>query len=280
MKGVNHMKKFGKAFVAFVLMLAMSLSLIPVYAAEQGEITVSFDNTAAWEEVYYYYWADGNNYLSSWPGEPAQLVGGSIYRAVLPEEAQYIIFHDNNGTQTNDLEIPGDGMIYLWASKTWENHVGCIHDWQDKVLVEPGCKTSGSVKRTCSICGQMVYDTLKELGHDYVAGVCTRCGRDTTSTITLYFDNTALWETVYCYYWTDNDSSLVSWPGEPATCLGSTVWMAEVPGAADYVIFNSTTGYQTKDLTIPGSGQIYTYFSEQWSVYNNCIHQWQGNRGH
>ena len=58
-------------------------------------------------------------------------------------------------------------------------------------VTAPTCTNEGYVTYTCSECGQTyTQTTAPALGHDFVNGVCTRCGKaDTSSSITVTFIN-------------------------------------------------------------------------------------------
>lgn len=51
------------------------------------------------------------------------------------------------------------------------------HDWTS-VRKEASCSAAGSITRTCSRCGDSELETIPALGHDYVNGKCSRCGKN------------------------------------------------------------------------------------------------------
>ena len=54
--------------------------------------------------------------------------------------------------------------------------IECLHEYE-KITTAATCTEDGSVVMTCSICGDSYIETiLAALGHDYIDGVCTRCG--------------------------------------------------------------------------------------------------------
>ena len=54
--------------------------------------------------------------------------------------------------------------------------IECLHEYE-KITTAATCTEDGSVVMTCSICGDSYIETiLTALGHDYIDGVCTRCG--------------------------------------------------------------------------------------------------------
>lgn len=60
------------------------------------------------------------------------------------------------------------GEIALFAA--------CEHTWSDPVVKDATCTKDGSSTKTCTKCGEEDVTVLPKLGHDYVDGVCTRCG--------------------------------------------------------------------------------------------------------
>lgn len=95
---------------------------------------VYFVNTARWTNVYIHTWVDGGE-GTSWPGTPLSnkvetINGYDVYKYVRPSGKSYnkVIFHNNDGTQTADLEWV-NGKYYIYYTNTWvdraeiENHL-------------------------------------------------------------------------------------------------------------------------------------------------------------
>ena len=80
--------------------------------APSSDTFVYYKNTNNWSTVKAYYWSDSNTSMTSWPGVAMESIGDSIYRIELPSNAQYIIFNDGNGNQTNDIVLQGFNKIY------------------------------------------------------------------------------------------------------------------------------------------------------------------------
>ncbi len=75
---------------------------------------VYYDNsTTNWSQPYIYFWSDADSKMSTWPGVEMQVYNASkkIWMYELPEDAQYIIFNNGNGNQTDDLDA-NFGHIY------------------------------------------------------------------------------------------------------------------------------------------------------------------------
>ena len=53
----------------------------------------------------------------------------------------------------------------------------CAHDWVAGTVVEATCTEAGYTEYTCSLCGATKNDDeIAALGHNYVEGICSRCG--------------------------------------------------------------------------------------------------------
>ncbi|MEE1317884.1 MAG: starch-binding protein, partial [Ruminococcus sp.] len=81
----------------------------------------------------------------------------------------------------------------------------------------------------------------------------------------IYYKNTNGWSTVNAYYWSDDNTTMTSWPGVAMTSIGDNVYRIEVPSDAQYIIFNNGSA-QTGDLTLQGMNKIYKNGS--WSDYS------------
>ncbi len=73
---------------------------------------------------------------------------------------------------TNTFTI-GSSDVTLYA--VWEVAV-CPHEWAETSSTEATCIAEGLTVYTCSLCGETSEVTIPELGHNYVNGVCSRCG--------------------------------------------------------------------------------------------------------
>ncbi|MBQ8001355.1 MAG: starch-binding protein [Ruminococcus sp.] len=82
---------------------------------------------------------------------------------------------------------------------------------------------------------------------------------------TVYFTNAHQWSgTVSCYYWSDSDTNMTSWPGVPMTIssvndYGQSVYVLQIPQDAEYIIFTNGS-VQTAD--IPYSGGEKRYYAD------------------
>ena len=81
----------------------------------------------------------------------------------------------------------------------------------------------------------------------------------------IYYKNTNGWSKVNAYYWSDDNTTMTSWPGVAMTSIGDNVYRIEVPSDAQYIIFNNGSA-QTGDLTLQGMNKIYN--NGTWSNYS------------
>ena len=243
---------------------------------EPSDVTVYFDNANNWEQVYVYFWADGNISLSAWPGvEMTALEAG--YTAQISGEAEYVIFNNGDGLeQSPDMWLPGDSYLFSMFTMEWSAFTGCFHTWQQtESITPPNCIDSGFETYACVSCGVSCSKHIPALGHSFENGICINCGADASTRTTLYFDNAESWETVYVYFWSADDIGMTQWPGLEMTAADGG-YCADIPATAQYVIFNDGTNQnQTSDMHIPGSGWLYSLFTEDWSAFNGCFHHWQ-----
>ena len=86
--------------------------------------TIYFQNTDGWENVYLYAWVDGGaEYTERWPGNLMEWVEGDIYKATVPSYLK-VIFTNDAGAKSDDLDIPPYADMFVWSSKIWVNHSG------------------------------------------------------------------------------------------------------------------------------------------------------------
>ena len=95
-----------------------------------------------------------------------------------------------------------------------------------------------------------------------------------SSTYTMVFTNSQLWSgTIYCYYWSSSNTSMVAWPGkamnvkEQTNSYGQTVYTLDIPSSAENVIFNNGS-VQTVDIPITGSANYYALSTTTNGKYN------------
>lgn len=82
--------------------------------------TVYCQNAAGWSDVYCYMWTDGQGDNSAWPGVKMTNLGDGVFEYKLPKDFKMIIFNNNAGTQTGNMEYPGNSQIYNNSTQKWE----------------------------------------------------------------------------------------------------------------------------------------------------------------
>lgn len=100
------MKKF------YLLLLALIVGIGAVNAKR-----VYFQNTGNWGTIYVHHWTDGGD-ETKWPGDVLNkennvVINGTTYYYFETERAK-IIFNNNSGSQTKDLQA-NDGAVYSMA---------------------------------------------------------------------------------------------------------------------------------------------------------------------
>lgn len=85
-----------------------------------GEHVIYMKNTAGWDDVYCYMWVDGNTNNKGWPGIKMTKLDDGTYIYATDEYYPNIIFNNGSGTQTADMEWPGNGNIYDNGKASWE----------------------------------------------------------------------------------------------------------------------------------------------------------------
>lgn len=90
------------------------------------EGNIFYKNTNNWSTVKAYYWSDANTKMTSWPGVEMDKIDGNIYGTTIPTDAQYIIFTNGSGSQTDDLTLPG--LYKLYDNGNWSDYGTEIED--------------------------------------------------------------------------------------------------------------------------------------------------------
>lgn len=86
-------------------------------------VTVYFENTNNWSEVYAYVWGnDGTGFEKKWPGSAMTYIGKNEYNhkiykyTVDTDKYPNIIFNDGSSKQTKDIVITADNICYYLSS--------------------------------------------------------------------------------------------------------------------------------------------------------------------
>lgn len=89
--------------------------------------TVYFKDTGNWHSVYAYYWSNDstveNQIPLQWPGQNMSKVEGNVYKVIVPNEYEQIIFSNGSEyTKTLNLTIQGDSYLYDFSTKLWSKY--------------------------------------------------------------------------------------------------------------------------------------------------------------
>lgn len=93
------------------------------------------------------------------------------------------------------------------------------------------------------------------------------------------FTNSFNWGgTIYCYYWSDDNTSMTSWPGVAMTSLGvndfgETMYKFEVPTGTTHIIFTNGSA-QTTDIDYSGGEIRYYPIATTDSKGHNLVQTW------
>ena len=195
----------AKKLLAFVLAFTMVLSLVPMASAtvhthgieeypeivlneetvvaitESGE-TVYFRFTPAVTAVYTFASAGADNMLGIDPE-------GYLYDSDMTQ----IAYHGDNGTIDFNFTLVHEleaGKTYVFGANLYNVYRAGVeytvtltgdlpaeHNYVGEVTVEPTCESDGVMTYTCTECGDSYTEVIPG-GHDYVDGICTRCGEE------------------------------------------------------------------------------------------------------
>ena len=146
------------------------------------------------------------------------------------------------------------------------------HSWGSVVTKQPTCDEVGERTYTCYLCNDSYKEEIAVLGHNFVNDICSVCGK--VDTRIVYFKNTAGWENVYIYAFTEGTPATEysgAWPGAQMSLVeGETdLYYYVLSAQAKSVIFNNGTGgagNQTDNLRAPtDENNKYTYGANVWA---------------
>lgn len=105
--------------------------------SDSSEITVYFENTLNWSNVYVYCWTDSVN-NGTWPGQKATYVGinsvnnKSIYSYTLDTDFySNIIFSNGNGKQTSDIALTDGNICYYLTTLSNGKYLTGVYNIED-----------------------------------------------------------------------------------------------------------------------------------------------------
>ena len=96
---------------------------------------------------------------------------------------------------------------------------------------------------------------------------------------TVTFTNSFNWGgTISCYYWSDSNQSMTTWPGKAmknagTNTFGETLYTFDVPAGVTYIIFTNGSS-QTVDISYSGGEMKFYPLSETDSSGHNKVANW------
>ena len=100
----------------------------------------------------------------------------------------------------------------------------------------------------------------------------------TTGGNKVTFTNSLNWSgTIYCYYWSDSNTAMTSWPGKAMTSSGSnefsqSLYTFNVPSGVNYLIFTNGSS-QTVDIKY-GGGEVKYYALDSKTGNGHNVETW------
>ncbi len=232
------------------------------YEIPGGRYHIYMKNTAGWKNVYCYTWADSNTNNMAWPGVKMTYVGEDTYCYAADVNYPNVIFTNNSGNQTADLNLPGNGYLYDNQTGKWE-----IYQEEETTEPETGSEEESTEPETTEPETSEEESTEPETSEEETTEPETTTPDEHEGLCPVYVRNDAGWMDMYCYSWLDNNTNDAPWPGTKMTYEGDNVWKYWIDEDYKNIIFHNGTGTQTSDLTVPGYGYIYNNVNGSWSKY-------------
>ena len=260
-----------------------------------GDRVVYFQNTAGWPAPYIYAWTTTNgsttNYVGSWPGVAMTKVDGAenLYCYTISAEAANVIFHNNSGTQTNDLVLPTDGKnCYNYADNTWSIYEAapCQHPSHDQTgactscgvavghsytdsVTPPTCTVDGYTTHNCSVCGHSYQDTPVPAAHTLTYNAAVSVGCHSYGMCEYWYcpvcdsyfsDSTGKNEVAYLSLVIPAENTLVYSEAVAVTCLSDGMQEYWYCAGCDCYFTDAEGKFNiaSKSLVIPASGHSFT----------------------
>ena len=170
-----------------------------------------------------------------------------------------------------------DGFVNVKDVTAQQRYIASLEDLDDEQYIAADCDLDEDVTIfDVSLLQRYLaeFSGTGLIGTEYKVGVITASTAPTvpssvvqptttpSGNYTFTFTNSQYWSgTISCYYWSDSNASMISWPGKAMTLsetnsYGQKVYTVTVPSNADSIIFNGSNG-QTVDITIGSARRYY-----------------------
>lgn len=236
------------AFALTVMMLFGIMCIAPVstsaaevpYGAGEDTTVYFVDYPDSFKAVYAYAWTETDGTVDAaeeWPGkemsftgevlsENNMFAGGPVYSVTFDKEYENIVFFCElvDESTTQTADLTFEAGKYLfWGNEVW-------------------------------------YDSIADIEAEFYAADDTPVTGDE---YTVYFVDTACFETAYAYAWNSDDDYNDAWPGVEMTLTnlvapgGSPVYSYTTDKWYDYIVFSDGAGMQTSDLNFEPNQFLY-----------------------
>lgn len=182
------------------------------------------DNT--WRYVSVYVWDEetGEEALGLWPGKKCKQLDNGMWEAFIPNNCTNVMFSIDGG-QSNALEAPKDTNVAVY--KGMDEHDDYIFEWEFSIPTDP---TEPTITTE-------ITEPTSVAPDDFVK---------------VYFENTAGFEKVYAYTWTDEGvMEFGNFPGKLCTYEGGEIWSVDLPKEGNVVFSDGANINYTNNLINP-----------------------------
>ena len=240
--------------------------------------TATFENTGNWAEVYAYAWVGEVKPLGEWPGTQLTAdASGKFPVTIEGTKPEKIIFNNNAGVQTDDLDFKDggvynasgrvitlndytvtfktDGMTEVWAY-VWNDDEEALGEWPGTQMTPDN---GDNWKITIQAEDAPKYVIFHNNAGEQTPDWAFEDGKAYEYMLNEYavtFKTDAGWGAVNAYAWTDDGEKtklfLGEWPGEamiPANEINNGFGISfKAFDAPEKIIFNNGEGEQTANL--------------------------------